>query len=99
MSLDYTDILPVGTPVVVRSYTSGVFVGRLRAGADGVVVLTDWRWLRHWEGVGGEGSVYDLVHSGKVPTRRGPLVAEEKILQQADCLRVTEAVYARLSGG
>ena len=97
--LDYTDILPAGTPVVVRSYTSGVLVGRLAAGCGGVVALTDWRWLRRWEGVGGEGSVYDLIHSKAVPSRRGPRTAERVLLQQVDVMEVSEAVYERLVGG
>lgn len=81
MHLDYTHLIPTGTPVVVRSYTSGVVVGRLAAGAGGVVALTDWRWLRRWEGVGGEGSVYDLIASTVTPQRRGPLTAELILLQ------------------
>ena len=97
MHLDYTHLVPVGSPVVVRSYTSGVVVGRLAAGAGGVVALIDWRWLRRWEGVGGEGSVYDLVASNVTPQRRGPLTAELTLLQQADVLVVSEAVYKRLA--
>jgi hypothetical protein len=93
-----TDYLQVGTPVVVRSYVSGVVVGRLVGGGDGSVVLEDWRWLRRWEGVGGEGSVYDLVQSNVVPSRRGPRTAEKTIVQQADVLTVSEAVFERLVG-
>ena len=97
MHLDYTHLVPVGTPVVARSYTSGVVVGRLAAGAGGVVGLTHWRWLRRWEGVGGEGSVYDLVASNVVPQRRGPLTEGLTLLQQADVLAVSEDVYKRLA--
>lgn len=95
--MNYLEILEIGTPVVVRSYVSGVFVGRLACGAGGVVGLTDWRWLRHWSGVGGEGSVYALVASDVVPDQRGPFTAELTLLQQADVLVVSEKVYARLS--
>lgn len=94
--MNYTDILPVGTPGVVRSYASGIFVGRLAAGSGGTVVLTCWRWLRRWEGVGGEGSVYDLVQSDKTPSRRGPYSESEHILQQADFLVISEKAYERL---
>ena len=91
------DLIEVGTPVVLRSYVSGVIVGRLRAGASGSVALVDWRWLRRWQGVGGEGSVYDLVHSDKVPTRRGPLTVEVAVFQQADVMVIDEATYKRLA--
>jgi hypothetical protein len=93
----YTTILPVGSPVVVRSYVSGVIAGRLAHCEDGTVALTDWRWLRSWRGVGGEGSIYDLVRSGKRPERAGPLVAEMTIVQQADVVSVSEDVYTRLA--
>lgn len=94
----YTEIYTRGTPVVVRSYTSGVFVGRLHDGEGGVVVLTDCRWLRRWAGVGGEGSVYDLIESGVTPQRRGPQIAGPEILQQADCTPISEECYTRLYG-
>lgn len=97
--MDYTQLIEIGAPVVVRSYTSGVIVGRLAGGEGGAVALTDWRWLRRWEGVGGEGSVYDLVQSDKVPSRRGPLTASPTILQQADVFVVSEEAYERLAGG
>ncbi len=93
----HTDYVAVGTPVVVRSYVSGVVVGRLAGGEGGSVVLTDWRWLRRWEGVGGEGSVYDLIASDVAPSRRGPLIASLTILQQADVLVVGDAAYSRLA--
>ena len=95
--LDYTHLISVGTPVVVRSYTSGVVVGRLAAGAGGVVGLTHWRWLRRWEGAGGEGSVYDLVASSVRPQRRGPLTESLTLLQQADVMTVSEDTYKRLA--
>jgi len=95
--MQYGEYIKLGTPVVVRSYTSGVAVGRLAGGEAGTVVLTDWRWLRRWEGVGAEGSVYDLVASDVVPSQRGPLTAETTILQQADVMVVSEAVYERLA--
>lgn len=91
------DIIQAGNPVVVRSYVSGVIVGRLRSGAAGSVTLTDWRWIRRWEGVGGEGSVYDLVQSDKAPTQRGPLTTGVTILQQADVMEISEAAYKRLA--
>ena len=91
------DVIERGASVVVRSYVSGVIVGRLRAGSAGSVALTDWRWIRCWEEVGGEGSVYDLVASGKVPTQRGPLTAEVAVFQQADVMVVDEATYSRLA--
>ena len=96
--MDYTQWIKAGSPVVVRSYVSGILVGKLSGGEAGVVVLTDWRWIRRWEGVGGEGSVYDLVQSGKAPTRAGPFISARKIVQQADVLEIDEATYARLAG-
>jgi hypothetical protein len=97
--LNYTDVLPVGAPVVVRSYVSGVFVGRLRAGEAGVVVLAEWRHLRSWTNAGGQGSVYNLVHASTPTIDAGPLTAEETILQQADVLAISEECYARLTSG
>jgi hypothetical protein len=76
---------------------SGVIVGRLRAGSSGSVALTDWRWLRRWQGVGGEGSVYDLARSDKVPTQRGPLTSEVAVFQQADVMTIDEQTYERLA--
>src|SRR5690606_41025630 len=98
--MQYTDILPIGAPVVVRTYVSGVVVGRLAAGEGGTVALTDWRWLRRWSlGQGNEGSVYDLIaHPTARPDRRGPLVAELTIVQQADVMAVSEETYQRLAG-
>ena len=93
----HTDYIQVGTPVVVRSYVSGVFVGKLAGGEAGSVMLTGWRWLRRWEGVGGEGAVYNLVNSKKAPTRGGPLFDEPTILQQADVMVVDEECYTRLT--
>lgn len=95
--MNYGELLEIGTPVVVRSYTSGVCVGRLHGGSGGCVALTDWRWLRRWENVGGEGSVYDLVASDVTPSRRGPFSAEVTILQQADLMVVSEDAYTRLA--
>ena len=95
--MKYCELIEQGTPVVVRSYVSGVIVGRLHAGEVGTVALTDWRWLRRWSDVGGEGSVYDLVQSDKAPTQRGPLTEGITLLQQADCLVISEEAYARLS--
>lgn len=92
----HTDYIQIGTPVVVRSYVSGVFVGRLAGGEAGTVLITDWRWLRRWEGVGREGSVYDLIHSDKAPTRWGPRIADMHMLQQADAIVVSEECYTRL---
>ncbi len=91
------DLIQTGSPVVVRSYVSGVVVGRIRAGGLGSVALTDWRWLRRWEGVGGEGSVYDLVRSSVVPIRRGPLTADVAVFQQADVMQIDEETYKRLA--
>ena len=85
-----------GSAVLVRSYVSGVFAGRLLDGEGGTVGLTDWRWLRRWEGVGGEGSCYDLVQSDKVPTKRGPMRAEPAVFQQSDVMLISEECYARL---
>ena len=96
----HENFLPIGSPVVVRSYVSGVMVGRLVGGESGTVVLERWRWLRRWEGVGGEGSVYDLVaHGGSGVTRAGPATEARTILQQADVLAIGEDVYAQLMGG
>lgn len=95
--MNLSDYLEIGSPVVVRSYVSGVIVGRLVGGSAGSAVLRDWRWLRTWEGVGGEGSVYDLIQSKKAPTRRGPLTTETTVLQQADVMAITEEAYARLA--
>jgi hypothetical protein len=94
----YTEVIQVGSPVVLRSYVSGVIVGRLAGGDDGTVALTDWRWLRRWEGVGNEGSVYDLVKSSKAPSRVGPLTAAVGVFQQADVMQIDESAYARLVG-
>ena len=99
LEMRHTDYVKQGTPVGVRSYVSGVFVGRLAGGEGSTVVLRDLRWLRRWEAVGNEGSVYDLVESGKAPTRRGPLLAGPQFLQQADPLVVSEECYERLIGG
>ncbi len=96
--MQYTDYLPVGSPVVVRSYVSGVVVGRIVTGEAGTVVLRDWRWLRRWEGVGGAGSVYDLIRSDKAPTQAGPLTPGQSILQQADAVAISEQTYKRLAG-
>jgi hypothetical protein len=95
--MNYTETLRVGTPVVCRSYVSGVIVGRLHSGEAGVVALTHWRWLRRWEGVGGEGSVYDLVTSDKTWSQAGPYAVEVTILQQADVMVISEEAYARLA--
>jgi len=95
--MDYMSYIKAGTPVIVRSYTSGVVCGRIQGGERGSVVLSDWRWIRRWEGVGGEGSVYDLIHSGKAPTRRGPLAEETTILQQADVMEISEEAYKRIA--
>ena len=93
----HTDFVNADSPVVARSYVSGVIAGRLVGGDGGTVALRDWRWLRGWEGVGGEGSVYDLIQSDVVPSRRGPLTHEVGIFQQADIQVVSEAVYRRLT--
>ena len=95
----HTEYIKVGSAVVVRSYTSGVFVGRLVGGEAGTVVLGERRWLRRWEGVGGEGSVYDLVKSDKTPSRRGPLQDGVCTLQQADVMTISEECYQRLAHG
>jgi len=96
----YEDFIPVGSPVVVRCYVSGIVVGRLAGGEGGTVALTDWRWLRRWSlEEGSEGSVYDLVaHPTARPDRRGPLTKDLTVLQQADVMMVTEEVYQRLAG-
>ena len=96
--MNHTDYIKRGAAVVLRTYTSGVVVGRLQGGEDGSVALQPWRWLRRWEDVGGEGSVYDLVNSDKAPTRRGPLTDTVVILQQADVMEVSEECYERLIG-
>ena len=95
----HTDYIQVGSPVVVRSYVSGVFAGRLMGGEGGSVAIYDWRWLRRWSGVGGQGSVYDLIRSGKRPDQRGPFTPEVTVLQQADVCSVSEACYDALTGG
>lgn len=95
--MKYTDYIEGKTPVVVRSYTSGVVVGRLVAGEAGTVVLSHWRWLRRWENVGNEGSVYDLVHSDQKPVRTGPFAEGTTILQQADVMEIDETTYTRLA--
>jgi len=96
----YEDFIPVGSPVVVRCYVSGIVVGRLAGGEGGTVALTDWRWLRRWSGLEGtEGSVYDLVADPTCrPDRRGPLTKDLTVLQQADVMLVSEDVYQRLAG-
>lgn len=94
--MEYTDIIPINTPVVIRSYTSGVLVGRIQAGEKGVVVLTDWRHLREWSNVGEQGSVYNLINSKVVPVR-SPLMTEKTIVQQADVIVVSEEAYERLA--
>ena len=96
-AMDYTAFIGVGTPVVVRSYTTGVVVGRLAGGEGGAVALTAWRWLREWRDVGGAGSVYDLVSSGVTPQERGPLTESATVLQQADVFAIDEAAYERLA--
>jgi hypothetical protein len=101
--MNYTDIIPIETPVVARSYVSGVVVGRLLGGSAGTVALAYWRWLRQWEGVGkgvgvgGEGSVYDLIASEMSVSQVGPYTIEITILQQADIMVISEAAYARLA--
>ena len=95
--MNYTDYVKVGTPVLVRSYVSGVFVGLLAGGEAPVVVLSDRRWLRSWEGVGGEGSVYDLIGSDVTPSRRGPLLHGTAVIQQADVDVIDRATYERLA--
>jgi len=97
--MNYTDIIPRNTPVVCRTYVSGVIVGRLEDGEKGVVVLTEWRHLRNWQNVGNQGSVYDLVQSNVVPQTRGPLMTQKGVFQQADIFIVDEDTYLRLSRG
>lgn len=97
--MNYTTVIKKDTPVVVRSYTSGVVVGRLFDGEQGTVVLTDWRWLRSWRGVGGSGSIYDLVASDVVPHDRGPLTPDLSVLQQADVMVISDEAYRRLAHG
>jgi len=92
-----TNYIPQGTPGVVRSYVSGVIVGRLVAGESGTILLRDWRWLRRWSLGSGSGSVYDLVQSDKAPTDRGPFRAEVAAFQQSDFMAISEAVYQRLA--
>jgi len=96
----YEDLIPVGAPVVVRRYVSGIVVRRLAGGEGGTVALADWRWLRRWSGLEGpEGSVDDLVAAPTCrPDRRGPLTKALTILQQADVLLVDEDTYERLAG-
>ena len=94
----YEDLIEIGTPVVARSYVSGVLVGRLVGGEVGTVALREWRWLRHWRAVGNVGSVYDLVASGKGPVEASPLTEALTIVQQADVMVIDEAAYARLAG-
>jgi hypothetical protein len=95
--MNYLTYLEPGTAVVARSYVSGILVGRIHCGAGGVVGLTEWRWIRRWEGVGGEGSVYDLVRSGVTPSRRGPFTEELTLVQQADIMVISEDAYERLA--
>ena len=97
MQESYTQIVKQGTPVVVRSYTSGVVVGKLVSGSSGVVSVNQWRHLRKWRDVGGEGSVYDLIKSDKVPTERGPFMSDTTILQQADVVVISDEDYSRLA--
>ena len=92
----HEELIQLGTPVVARSYTSGIFVGRLAGGEGGTVALRDCRWLRRWKGVGGEGSIYDLIASDETPFRRGPVMIGPQILQQADVTPISEACYKRL---
>ena len=97
----HTEYVAVNTPVVVRGYVSGIIVGRLTGGESGSVILTDWRWIRSWQGVGQEGSVYDLVYgpNNVKPTDRGPgPIPEMTIIQQADVMLISEDAYARLAG-
>ena len=97
MAIRINEIVKIGTPVVVRSYVSGVIVGRLHGGEIGAVVLIDWRWLRYWEGSGGEGSVYDLVHSDVTPSQRGPFMDTVALFSQADVMEISESCYERLA--
>ena len=97
-SMKHADYISLGSPVAIRSYVSGVFVGLLHGGEGGTVVLTNWRWLRRWEGVGNDGSVYDLVASDVTPQQRGPFTETPVILQQADVMVISDEAYERLVG-
>ena len=96
--MQYTDFIPVGSPVLVRAYTAGVLAGRLLGGEGGDVALSDWRWLRRWEAEGVEGSCYHLPASGIVPHERGPLMKLPTVFGQAQVLQITEEQYERLVG-
>ncbi len=93
-----SDVIPLQSPVVLRSYTSGVIVGRLEGGENGTAAVSNWRWLRRWTGVGNEGSVYDLVNSTVSPSRRGPFTPTVGVFQEADVMVISEEAYVRLSG-
>lgn len=95
--MDYVNFIRKGTPVVVRSYVSGVFAGRLIGGEKGVVAIVDWAWIRSWRGVGGAGSVYDLIASAVTPDH-GPRFETPQVIQQADVVEITEDQLKRLSG-
>jgi len=97
--VEYLDYFEAGSPGVVRSYVSGIFAARLVGGSRGTIVVENARWLRHWENVGGEGSIHDLIASDVVPNRRGPMMMGRRALQQADWAAITEEQYARLVGG